>query len=189
MNRAKLTGNVTSVNIADIKEDLLKAIEKGYSVKSLLKIGIKVALSQEELVKNLIESLEKLEKFKRDLEGLSQILGLVSSYSPVLANMQSELKSLIVEIQKARADANNVIDQYKKSVGYVEDLKTDLKKMLEKYKLSMLDEMLNKLNEIDKLRISLAQTFNIPSDYKDLQEMALKIAQLKQLISKLKESS
>jgi len=188
MNRAKLTSNVTSVNIADIREDLQKAIEKGYSVKGLLRIGIKVALSQEDLAKNLIESFEKLEKFKRDLDGLSDILKLISAYSPVLANTQSELKSLIVEVQKARADANITLEQYKKSIAYIEDLKNDLKKTLEKYKIAILDEMLNKLNEIDKLRISLAQTFNIPSDYRDLQEMALKIAQLKQLVSKLKES-
>jgi len=177
------------ISIKGIEEDVKRLVEQGYTLKTIFETGTKVLLTKDENIKAMLETKDELAQLRRDIQYIRDIIQLIIQLNPTIASAKSELNNLISNINKANTELRAVSENATNSLKRITDIETDLKRILDKYKLTILDEMLSKLNEIDKLRLSLAQTFNIPSDYKDMQEMALKIAQLKQLISKLKESS
>lgn len=186
MTRPKLKGNVTSIKIADIKEELEKAIKQGYSIKQILKIGLKVVNTKDESIKKLLENYEKLEDLRRSMDGLKIFMEGVSSLTPALTNLINEMRSLSRDVVKAQNILSEVVEKHKKNTDLygeiLEKINKQLSNIIELSKWKEKEIIKQKVEELDKLRLVIIQKFNLPASDPDIEKWGVTLANLRRLL-------
>jgi len=189
MTKPKLIYGKTSINIKGLEEDIKKLVEKGYTLRGIFEVGLKVLSTQDETVKSMLEAKNEIIELKREITHIRELIQTIIQLNPTIVTVKSELNNTIANIDKVNIEVNTFSQGLKESLKRLSDIETDLKKLVDKYKVAFIEELLSELNDLDRLRLSLMQTFNIPNDYKDAQEMVLKIAKLKRIVAQFRDST
>jgi len=183
MVKAKLKGNKTTINIEDIKEDLEKALSKGYTIKQLLKCGIDLVNQKEEAINKIIHANELLDNFIKNINNLNLVINTLSQMYSLFNMLKNELQNLISNIAKLNKSLEENTKLYNNIFNELNLLLYEIKKSREK-EIEKEIENINKLLEtLEQLRLYLADNNKINNYEND--KFAQTIAKIKQILYKL----
>jgi len=183
MVKAKLKGNKTTVVIEDIKEDLEKALEKGYTIKQLLRYGIDLVNQKEEAINKIIHANELLDNFIKNINNLNLVINTLTQMYSLFNMLKNELQNLtsnIVELNKSLEQNYKI---YNNIINELNLLLYEIKKNKEETLNKEIENIRLLLETLEQFRMHLVNNNKINSYEND--KFAQTIAKIKQILYKL----
>ena len=185
MAKAKLRGDKTTIVITDLKEDLEKVLEKGYTIKQLLRYGIDLVNQKEEAINKIIHANELLDNFIKNINNLNLVINTVTQISTILNLLKNELQILINNINELNKSLEENTKLYNSTLNELNLLLYEIKKSREKEIEQEIENISRLLEVLEQLRMHLAGSNKINETEND--KFAQTVARIKQILYKLQD--
>ena len=183
MVKAKLKGNKTTINIEDLKSDLEKALEKGYTIKQLLRYGINLVNEKEEITNKIIYANELLDNFIKNINNLNLVINTLTQMYSLFNMLKNELQNLTSNIAELNKSLEQNYKIYNNIINELNLLLYEIKKSREK-EIEQELKNINKLLEVlEQLRMHLANNDKL-SNYEN-DKFAQTLAKMRKILYKL----
>ena len=183
MVKAKLKGDKTTINIEDIKSDLEKALEKGYTIKQLLIVGIKTVNQKEEAIDKIINANKLLDNFIKNINNLNLVINTLTQISNIVNMLKNELQNLISNIAELNKSLEENTKLYNNIIDELNLLLYEIKKNKEETLNKEIENIRLLLETLEQFRMHLVNNDKL-SNYEN-DKFAQTIAKIKQILYKL----